>query len=60
VLVTGQGAPMDKVEGFKWHIVAKTAGKGDPELDERLSEISPEDRARAQEAARRWIGTGNK
>ena len=51
---------MDKVEGLKWHIVAKTAGKGDPELDERFSEISSEDRARAQEAARRWIGTANK
>src|SRR5580698_3783402 len=24
VLVTGPGVPMDKVEGFKWHIVAKT------------------------------------
>ena len=33
VLVSGQGAPMDKIEGLKWHIVAKTAGKGDPMLD---------------------------
>ena len=41
VLVSGQGAPMDKIEGLKWHIVAKTAGKGDPELDERLAEPQP-------------------
>ena len=47
---------MDKVEGLKWHIVAKTAGKGDPELDETLAELSPEDRAKAQEAARKWLG----
>ena len=51
------GAPMDKIEGLKWHIVAKTAGKGDPELDEALANLSPEDRAKAEAAARKWIGT---
>jgi TPR repeat protein len=56
VLVSGQGAPVDKVEGFKWHIVAKTAGKGDPLLDEELATLSPQDRAAAQEAARKWLG----
>jgi uncharacterized protein len=56
VLVSGQGAPVDKVEGFKWHLVAKTAGKGDPLLDEALAALSPEDRAAAQEAARKWLG----
>ena len=48
---------VDKVEGMKWHIVAKTAGKGDPQLDEALAGLSPEDRAAAQEAARKWLGT---
>ena len=47
---------MDKIEGLKWHLVAKTAGKGDPELDERLSELSPEDRAKVEAAARKWTG----
>ena len=42
--------------GLKWHIVAKTAGKGDPLLDEALATLSPEDRAAAQEAARKWLG----
>ena len=56
VLVSGQGAPMDKIEGLKWHIVAKTAGKGDLELDEALASLSAEDRAKAEEAARKWIG----
>ena len=32
---------MDKIEGLKWHLVAKTAGKGDPELDEMTREPQP-------------------
>src|SRR4029077_6698059 len=56
VLASGKGAQMDKIEGLKWHLVAKTAGRGDPLLDEALSELSPEDRARAEAAARRWLG----
>jgi uncharacterized protein len=56
VLVSGVGAPMDKVEGLKWHIVAKTAGKGDLQLDEALAQATPDDRAKAQEAARKWLG----
>ena len=56
VLVSGQGAPMDKVEALKWHLVAKTAGKGDPFLDDELSKLSPEDRARAEALAHRWLG----
>lgn len=56
VLVNGMGAPMDKVEGFKWHLVAKTAGKGDPGLDEEMGKLSPEDRAKAETLAHRWLG----
>jgi hypothetical protein len=47
---------MDKVEALKWHLIAKTAGKGDPALDEALGDVSPEDRANAETAARRWLG----
>ena len=47
---------MDKIEGLKWHMVAKTAGKGDPMLDEALANLSPEDRAKAEAAARKWLG----
>ena len=60
VLVGGQGAPMDKIEGLKWHLVAKTAGKGDPMLDEALADLSPEDRAKAEAAARKWLGNISK
>ena len=48
---------MDKIEGLKWHLVAKTAGKGDPMLDEAFADMSPEDRAKAEAAARKWLGT---
>ena len=56
VLVSAPGAPADQViEGFKWHLVAKTAGKGDPELDEAMSKINPADRAKAEALARKWL-----
>jgi TPR repeat protein len=57
VLASGQGGPIDKIEAFKWHIVAKTAGKGDPMLDEAFADLSPQDRAKAEAAARKWLGT---
>ena len=49
--------PADRIEGLKWHIVAKTAGKGDLMLDELLAKASPEDRTKAQDAARKWLGS---
>ncbi|MFN5721147.1 MAG: HcpA family protein, partial [Bradyrhizobium sp.] len=60
VLATGAGAPVDKVEALKWHTVAKTAGKGDPELDDILADMPPEDRAKGEAAARKWIGNNVK
>ena len=36
--------------------VAKTQGKGDPMLDEELSKVSPEERAKAEAKAHRWLG----
>ena len=56
ILVDGMGVPVDKVNGFKWHLIAKTAGNGDPDLDARLAELSPEDRKKAEDAAKRWFG----
>jgi uncharacterized protein len=56
VLAFGQGAAQDKVEALKWHWIAKTAGKGDTELDEFLADVSPVDRAKAEEAGRKWLG----
>jgi TPR repeat protein len=56
VLAYGQGAQQDKVEALKWHWVAKSKGKGDPELDEYLADVPAADRARAEEAGRKWLG----
>jgi TPR repeat protein len=57
VLITGLGTPVDKAEALKWHLVAKTAGKGDPGLDEKFAQLSPDDRAKGELAAKRWLGT---
>ena len=57
VLLSGRATPMDKIEGLKWHLVAKGIGKGDPMLDEAFASLSPEDRAKAEAGARRWLGT---
>ncbi len=38
-------------------LIAKTAGKGDLMLDEALADLAPEDRTKAQDAARKWLGT---
>ena len=56
VLVTGQGAPMDRIEGLKWHLVAKSVGKGDLFLDEAFAQLSPEDRTKVEDAVRHWFG----
>jgi len=55
VLATGTGAPKDMVEGMKWHLIAKSGGNGDLMLDEMLAHMSTEDRAKAEDAARRWL-----
>jgi len=56
VLAFGTGVPQDKVEALKWHWIAKSAGKGDPELDEVLADVPAADRARAEAAGRKWLG----
>jgi uncharacterized protein len=47
---------MDKVEALKWHTIAKTAGKGDPDLDQALAGLSAEDKAKAEAGVRKWFG----
>ena len=56
VLSGSQATPAEKIDGLKWHIVAKTAGKGDPMLDEAFAGMSPADRAKAEASARQWLG----
>jgi TPR repeat protein len=57
VLASGEGVPMNRIEALKWHTIAKTAGKGDPELDQALSTMSAEDKTKAEIAVRRWLGS---
>jgi TPR repeat protein len=59
VLVAGKGAPMDKIEGLKWHLVAKTAGRGDLMLDDIYAHLSPEDQAKVKAAADKWLGVSS-
>lgn len=56
ILIEGQGVPADPVEGFKWHLIAKTAGASDPDLDARLAELPPDQRKKAEDGAKRWFG----
>jgi hypothetical protein len=48
---------MDRAEALKWHLIAKTAGKGDIQLDEKFANLSPEERAKGEKAAKLWLGT---
>ena len=48
--------PIDLIEGLKWHLIAKTAGNGDPQLDERFAQMNEADRAKIEELVRRWFG----
>lgn len=52
----GRGVPRDLVEAAKWHAIAGNRGVKDPWLDETLKGLSPAERAKADEAARRWLG----
>jgi uncharacterized protein len=56
LLASGQGVPVDKVEALKWHTIAKTAGKGDPDLDQALAGMSAEDKDKAAAGVRKWLG----
>jgi TPR repeat protein len=55
-LAYGRGAPMDRGEALKWHLLAKAGGASDPALDEQLAQVTPEQKANAEAAAARWLG----
>lgn len=56
LLVAGRGAPKNMVEAMKWHILARGAGAEDSWLDDQLATLSQEQRAKADEAVRRYLG----
>ena len=55
--MAGRGMPADPTEAIKWHLVAKAAGAGDPELDLYASKQTAEVRDAAQKAAAKWMST---
>ncbi|QLP97421.1 MAG: sel1 repeat family protein [Rhodoblastus sp.] len=56
LLAAGRGAPKNLVEAMKWHILARSAGAQDEWLDDQLATLSQEQRAKADEAVRRYLG----
>lgn len=57
ILMAGRGMPADPVEAAKWHMIAKAAGAGDPELDVFVSKQTPQIREAADKAAKKWMST---
>ncbi|WP_244643940.1 tetratricopeptide repeat protein [Alsobacter metallidurans] len=56
IYAAGRGLPKNPVEAAKWHAIATNQGIKDPWLDENLKGLSPEDRRKADEAVRKWLG----
>ena len=52
----GVAVKADSVQAAKWHLLARGAGVSDFSLDIVLSKLTPEDRAKAEEAAENWRG----
>jgi TPR repeat protein len=59
LLSSGRGVPADPVQAMKWHIVAKSDGRGDPELDAYMAKQKPEDREAAEKAAKLWLASAS-
>ena len=57
ILMAGRGMPADPTAAIKWHIVAKTGGAGDPDLDVFAAKQPQAVRDAAQKAADKWLST---
>jgi len=55
ILSAGRGVPANPVEAMKWHIIAKSDGRGDPDLDQYMASQKQDDRTAAEKAATRWL-----
>jgi len=54
LIAVGEGMPFDSVEAAKWHLIAKTGGVQDPQLEDLLASLKPEELARARSLAANW------
>lgn len=52
----GLGTSKDVVQAAKWHLLARSAGLADPELDEMLAKMPRSERLTAEKAANQWAG----
>jgi hypothetical protein len=50
----GVAVKADAVQAAKWHLLARAAGVSDFSLDIVLSKLTPEERAKAEDAAENW------
>jgi TPR repeat protein len=57
LLSAGRGVPANPVQAMKWHIIARTDGRGDPDLDAYMARQKPEDRDAAEKAAKLWLAS---
>jgi TPR repeat protein len=51
---TGEGMPFDSIEAAKWHLIAKAGGVQDPQMEDLLSTLKPDELARARRLAASW------
>jgi TPR repeat protein len=54
LIAVGMGLPFDSIEAAKWHLIAKAGGVQDPQLEDLLASLKPEDLARARALAANW------
>jgi uncharacterized protein len=55
ILISGRGAPTDLAEATKWHLISRAAGETNLELDDIISKLDPQTRAKGEKAAKPWL-----
>lgn len=56
LIATGVGLPFDDVQAAKWHLLAKASGVQDPQLEDMLATMKPEDLQKARDLAASFPG----
>jgi TPR repeat protein len=57
ILSAGRGLAANPTEAIKWHLIAKSAGAGDPDLDVYAGKQPASVREAADKAAKKWMST---
>ena len=56
MLFAGRGLKQDHVEAAKWAILSASAGLRDPWLDSEAAKLTPEERQKAEQAIKLYLG----